>query len=731
MRYINLFIYTFALLLFSKNATALALIDAKVPSSLQNAYDMRYQDPLQCISAVNTYLFQQKAFTRNNKSAKTHGTTKKPLTLLYVLPTHLQAFCYSQIEDYPNALKLLQPLFKKTVLSLEDLTTLSLIALEIPEKKRPQFSNLYLLKTLKNIDPKKVKLSPYMKVLSALTIAHLALKEDNYHLAFFTLEQARAIPNKTPRLNAWVSYYYGVYYSKIDQPQLAIYSFQLAGESGFINLNGLAKKGVIDVYTSKHRFQTALNYAAEYIDIYYATKNIVKQANGLINYAILKRKSNQYNRSLIYLFNALELIQHNSSNNKNKNRKSLLAKIHLELGHTYLLERAKNLNNLQLSERYLRNALMHFKALNNREKQIEALLLLAKLQIIKHSPVNAITELNNLLKIAKSEYPALRIQAFKMLASTYKEANNLTKSVEFYSKYIALEETLKNKQFTLQQLQVTEQLQLFKIDKQRKDLEIGYENLLQEIGMYKMASYTLITFLLLVAFLCFYIFRRHGSLNHAHQYAQQRLSVHPRTNLPFQYADSNHFQYTYHEEPLYYALLNIPFLSQLNELLGTHGAMKIEKRLGERLQAEFNDNTDVFQFRGNQILFIAKQTKYATADLLANEIEAFFNQFCEEHELSAQVSCGIVAYPFLNKAPRAFSASRTLNLSSLALFAASQIRKKEKQSSWVELHAIENLQPAFFNGDLWQLGYKAIEKSLIKINSSHPGFPLNWPQSNK
>lgn len=723
MRYINLFLYTFGLLLFSKNATALELIGAKVPSSLQSAYDMRYQDPLKCINAVNTYMFQQKAFTHYKKAANVPGKIRTPSTLLYVLPTHLQAFCYTQIEDYPNALKLLQPLFKKTILSVDDLTTLSLIALEIPEKKRPQFSNLYLLKILSNINPKKLSMSPYMEVLTDLTITHLALKEDNYHLAFFTLEKARAITHKTPLLNAWVSYYYGVYYSKIDQPQLAIYSFQLAGESDVINLNGLAKKGVIDVYTSKHRFQTALNYAAEYIDIYYATKNIIKQVNGLIDYAILKRKSNQYNRSLIYLFNALELIQHNN--------KSLLANIHLELGHTYLLERAKNLNNLQLSERYLRNALIHFKSLNTPEKQIEALLLLAKLEIIKHSPTKAITELTSALKIAKNEYPDLRVQAFNMLASTYQETNNFPKSVEFYSKYNALEATLKRKQFDLQQLQVTEQLQLFKIDKQRKDLEIGYKSLQKEIGNYKMASYTLITFLLLAAFLCFYILRRHGSLNHAHQYAQQRLSVHPRTNLPFQYADSNHFQYAYHEEPLYYALLNIPFLSQLNELLGTHGAMKIEKRLGERLKAHFNGNTDVFQFRGNQILFIAKQKEYETAELLAKEIEAFFNQFCDEHKLSAQVSCGIVAYPFLNKAPRAFSASRTLNLSSLALFAASQIRKKEQQSSWVELHAIENLQPAFFNGDLWQLGYKAIEKSLIKINSSHPGFPLNWPQSNK
>ena len=72
-----------------------------------------------------------------------------------------------------------------------------------------------------------------------------------------------------------------------------------------------------------------------------------------------------------------------------------------------------------------------------------------------------------------------------------------------------------------------------------------------------------------------------------------------------------------------------------------------------------------------------------------------------------------------------------LNLTSLALFGACQLREKTNESSWLELYAIEKIQPAFFDGDLWLLGQAGIRNGIVKLKCSHPGIPIKWPELNK
>ncbi|MFT5559849.1 MAG: hypothetical protein ACI9RZ_002337, partial [Sphingobacteriales bacterium] len=50
------------------------------------------------------------------------------------------------------------------------------------------------------------------------------------------------------------------------------------------------------------------------------------------------------------------------------------------------------------------------------------------------------------------------------------------------------------------------------------------------------------------------------------------------------------------------------------------------------------------------------------------------------------------------------------------------------QNSWVELYAIDNLPPAFFDGDLSRLGQIAITKGLVKIHSSNSNYLFTWPE---
>jgi hypothetical protein len=72
-----------------------------------------------------------------------------------------------------------------------------------------------------------------------------------------------------------------------------------------------------------------------------------------------------------------------------------------------------------------------------------------------------------------------------------------------------------------------------------------------------------------------------------------------------------------------------------------------------------------------------------------------------------------------------------INLASLALFGASQLRDNYQVNSWLELYAIDNLQPAFFDGDLWVLVQKAIQKGIVKINCNHQNHKFYWPEQEK
>ncbi|MNS82508.1 hypothetical protein D3C72_1162550 [compost metagenome] len=62
----------------------------------------------------------------------------------------------------------------------------------------------------------------------------------------------------------------------------------------------------------------------------------------------------------------------------------------------------------------------------------------------------------------------------------------------------------------------------------------------------------------------------------------------------------------------------------------------------------------------------------------------------------------------------------------LALSGAMQLSEKYQQSVWLELAAIDCQQAAFFNGDVWQCCLMAIDKGLVKVNSSHEKQWVNW-----
>jgi hypothetical protein len=720
MRYITYYLITFfvsLLLSFSSATSAVELLDTHIPASLKNAYHGRYKNPNMCIETTKNYIINESKKGANNDA----------------LPIQLLAFCHAQVEEYQQAYFLLTNLLKKQTFSQEQLRTLNILGSEIPEEKRAQFSNQLLIKifttSLKKIEETPFINGPNLEVQLLLSISKLALQSDQYRTANIALETIRAhLKNKqSTKLHAWLAYYYGLYYEKINQQQLAVSNLfnanKLADRHNFIKLSGEAKRSIANLYQKKHLFNRAIDFASQRVELYIKTNNIIKQADSLIKLAILKARNNEKNQSLIYLFNALELIQNNK-------KSSLLAHIYLELGRTYsghVISRDKQKERL-LAQKYLQNARYHFTRLKDVRYQIESLLLLARLNIINDDPALAILQLEKILRLSPTNYPTLRVQTFEMLASSYEITGNHQQAILHFKNFHALQNNIKERLFTLQQLQINEQLQLVERTQQQRQLEIENNELQNTNARFKTLTYGAITLLIISIMSLFYILIHNRRLTESDIRSQRQLNFHPRTQLPSQQAQGNDFNYIYRDEPLYYALVNVPFLAQLNELSGIFSSTKLEKKLGQALLTFFSNCADIFQIRDNQILFISEQNKHQSAQNFTLKIEEFFTLFTEKYELPNNISIGIVAFPFLNNVSRAITPTRMLNLSSLALFGASQLRDHYQENSWLELYAIDNLQPAFFDGDLWTLGQQAIQKGVVKINSSHQNHPFYWPE---
>lgn len=731
--------FTLTLSLFSSFTVAIEFIDVKVPTPLKAAYQARFSDPNSCVRAISEYKSKKRVLKTTAEIVNKERKTK----LRYSFTTQLQAFCYAQIADYANAFSLLSPKLQNPSLSNDEITTLNLIASQIPEQERPQLSNATLLNMLSTsvagIEQSTLRSSPNLIIKLLFTISELSLQNKSYSDALSALEKAKVLikEKQNTQLDAWLAYYYGLYYDHINQQQLAISAFmtanQLAEKHELIELSGQVKKNIARMYQEKYRFPAAIEFAKQRVELYLTTKNTIKQTESLIQFAILKRQNGEANNALIYLFNALELIENNKYSALLAHTYLEIGRTHLDLGRAYIDNKAEKKANkeLKLAQKYLHNARFHFTRLSKPRYQIESLLLLAELNIIKKDSAIAILQLEKVLQLSNNKYLTLRVQAFEMLALSYEMTGNLQQAILHFKNFHSLQNRIKEHLFGLQQLQISEQLQLFEKTQQQKQLESQNRQLQKTNKRYTMLTYSAILLLILTAILYFYASTRNTKLKEENQRSQHRLAFHSRTKLPRQRSDSKKFTYNYQEQPLYYALVNIPFLSMLNELAGISGSQEIEEKFGKAIKKYFTNSVDIFQLRDSQLLFISRQDEHKGAEDLAQKIQLFITFFAEQHQLPNHISCGIVAFPFLNNTSRAINADRTLNLSSLALFAASQIQTQKQQSSWVELYAIDNLQPAFFDGDLWVLGQAAIDKGLIKINSSHSEQVINWPKLDK
>jgi len=709
------------LLIINRSVSAIELADALVPSSIKESYDRRQVQPLTCIETVTPLVPEQ-------------TTPKKPLnaedTTPDLAPTLLLASCYIELEDYTKGLQLLMPLLKAPSTTVNEIKVLNLIASDIPASERPALSDETLIKMIQDAlllmkQDSRFNLSNLDNVLN-LALAKLALETHQYQLANQSLSKVKQNLKNTQEteLIAWLAYFYGHYYEQINQQQLAIAHFHTANSMAdklqLIKLSSLVKKSISSLYQQKHRYTQAIDFASQRVELLLPTENYVQQADSLIRFAVLKRQNKEFNQALIYLFNALELIE--------KKHKTLLAYTYLELGRTYASIPYDLEKNTALAQKYLQNARHHFQKLNKLEQQTECVLLLAQLNIRSQDTGLAILQLENVLTLAKDKFPELRVKAFEMLALSYELSGDHQQANFHFKNFHSLQNAIKEQLFRLQQLKINEQFQLIEQTQQQIQLETQNNQLLLKNNRFENIAYLALILLLVALIVILTYFKRIKKLSYSEQLAHEKLQKNPRTQLPSNQLQAQDYEHQYQGKPLFYALVHIPFLNNLNGSKGLFNSERIENDLGEQLRIHFSKHAQVIQIRDNQLLFISEQAHRGEAEKFAQDINKFFDKFKEKHYLEGEIASGIVAFPFLNNVSRAIAPERMLNLTSLALFGACQIREEKQQSSWLELYAIEKIQPAFFDGDLWLLGQTGIDKGIVKLKSSHSDINIDWPE---
>ena len=724
-----------SILLFfiSLPAAAIELTDAFIPAKLKESYEMRQRAPLTCIKSVTAFIARVESISPQPSLEKGELEVTVPVKKSSNnASTQLLASCYIELEDYQKSLLLLMPLLKNPSTTADEIRTLNLIATEIPESERPQLSNETLINMMGNsLDVIKKNNKSYSSDLENvlnLAIAKLSLETHQYQLANQSLTNVRQSikGRKKKELVAWLAYFYGHYYSDINQQQLAVTHFRTANSLSdklhLIKLSSLVKESLSNLYQQKHRYRRAIHFASQRVELLLPTENYVQQADSLLKFAVLKRQNKEFKQSLIYLFNALELIENE--------HETLLAYTYLELGRTYATIPYELEKNAVFAQKYLQNARVRFKKLHKLKQQTESILLLAQLNIRNKDTGLAILQLEHALTLAKEEFPELRVKAFEMLALSYELSGDHQQANLHFKNFHSLQNKIKEKLFTLQQLKIDEQFHLIEQTQQQIQLETENNQLLLKNNRFKIIAYAafiLFTFSILTII---YILMRNKKLIKLKNKIYKKMQFHPRTQLPLHQIQLQELdaKLQYQGRTLFYALVHVPFLSNLNESKGLFSAEKIESKLGETLQTFFSEHTQVSQVKDNQLLFITEQEHHGEAREFAQNIATFFQSFAKIHSLDGQVSSGVVAFPFLNNVSRAIAPERMLNLTSLALFGACQLREKINESSWLELYAIEKIQPAFFDGDLWLLGQAGIDKGIVKLKCSHPCTPIIWPE---
>ncbi len=497
---------------------------------------------------------------------------------------------------------------------------------------------------------------------------------------------------------------------------------------------GLLSNQMISLYQAEQEPQKALQYANEAANYFHALGNPSLLSDALIVLARLNRDQGEMNMALVYFFNALDLLDENSNRTR-------IAHLKFEIGKTYL-----QTGNLNLARNYLNAARQSHELGDDKESLIDTLLLLGELHLKQQEAGIAILQLENALTLANRTGDIRRqFEIFRLLSIAYEQKGYLQQALQSYKNFHQRSELVRQQQIALEQEAVRDNYAQVERAQQVKELEqqLDQSQHQQERYLWSSVSTGLLLALFIYLFFTLWLKLRVARLN-AKQLGEALL-VEPRSGLanwqrlmsrwPREMAKRQQKSERWYlserptsefDDKLHYLLFRVPFLINSLEQHGYQVSREIEQAFGRYVAKLTPQDGRIYDLREGHLLYVVPQRHVTQLHQLAQELLETLAAFPCEHPLDRRISLGIVSHPFLPKAATALDHHGLFDLCYLALSGAMQLSEKYQQSVWLELAAIDCQQAAFFNGDVWQCCLMAIDKGLVKVNSSHEKQWVNW-----
>ena len=734
------FFYVLAFILFSTTATASLFNQLMLPNELKRSQVVQYSQPYQCIQIIDEYLQIQKkdVFSTISRVSQIREKSVTPSDL--VLIKQQKALCYFYANNIDQAVVILDKmLVNKTHnvplhLRQQSLLIKSHILAQSTTLANFQLAQETIEQVLSSVADNTYNPTANGYFTLKIIAGEIALNLNNYEESMALFREAQTFAAKAPLTNnaAWAAYAIGYNYQQQNKLTLAINFYNKALQKLLDNndtLNGLLTKKMSQAYIAQDNFKLAINFANQSAQYYQNLGNKLQLSDSLLALASMHRKIKEYNLSLVYYFNALDLL-------KIFNDKNRLNAVYFEVGKTYL-----QMGNFSLAEQYLSNAEKLFYTNGQSTLLLESLVHLANLAIQQQHYDAALTRLNKALVIARKLNNSKQFETvYLYLATAYEETDQYAKALDSYKQFVrynklsnfdakkALPVSNQHKENNEIKSQKIDQLQ-----KQVTKLKQAKHNLM--INVFLLAA-----IMLIILYLYYVNNQKMKSQRQDVEQLENNYNIHPNTGLnninslkqyiptPLQearfYSD---WEYTDKQNSVHScAIISLDFLQPLRQKYSLSLVNKIETELGTYLLQQLHDSERLFQLNDTQLLLVRKVNKNYDPAIIANYILDWFEQFDCQLNFNKDISIGMVSHPFLFKYPTAIDSKKLLNIATLALSGATQLSRKNKQNSWVQLSALTYTQPAFFHGDIWNRSKQAIEKGLVKVISSTDKNDINW-----
>jgi tetratricopeptide (TPR) repeat protein len=734
------FFHLLILLVLSTTASASLFDQLALPNELRHSQLTQFSEPYQCIQGIDEYLQAQKDFVVTDTSRVSKIREKTLTHSDLVLINQQKALCYYYAEHIEQAIVILDKILADESVTIPlHLTQQTLLIKSHILAQSEKVSNVQLAQ--KTIDQviESIKYKTYNPTANGyfavkIIAGEIALKLMDYEKSMVLLREAEQYGLKTPLNNnaAWAAYAIGNNYQQQNKLTLAINAFSKAQQKLLDQndiLNGLLTKKMSQVYIAQDNFKLAISYANQSAQFYQNQGNKIKLSASLLELANMHRKIKEYNLSLVYYFNALDLL-------KTFDEKNKVNIVYFEVGKTYL-----QMGNLSLAEQYLANAEQLFSQNRQSALLLETLVHLANLSIQQQKYDSALRRLTKALALAgQLNNNQLFETVYLYLAIAYEETDQYAKALDSYKQFVLYNKLANfeskkivpisnqhNENSEVKTQKITQlQADVRKLEKSKRNLVL---NLL------------LLVFMILTLAYLYYLSHKKIKVQQIDiEQLESNYNIYPRTGLgninsfnkfiptPLQearfYSD---WEYSDKQNRIYScAIISLDFLQPLREHYSINKVNDIEAQLGGYLSQKLHGSERLFQLNDTQLLLVKKVNKNYDPALIAEAIITWFERFDCPVYSPKNISIGMVSHPFLYKYPTAIDSKKLLNIATLALSGATQLSKSNHHNSWVQLCALTYTQPAFFHGDIWNRSKQAIEKGLIKVTASADKNDINW-----